>query len=384
MKQPFTYLLLIVLTILPYLNINATEDTRSDSTKSILYIQGGIYTGYIYAHHRSMTYLLENYARGAHLRVGWRLNGAAAWHHAYRMLSVGCGYMFSDLGSPKYLGYAHSLYGFVDIPIISGDKFSWTYDLGVGLGYITKKFDINDNPNNKVIGSNINAFLLVSTGIEYAPTKYTTVKLDWGLHHLSNGNTSEPNWGVNTVYLMAGVKQKIDKNPANKPRKIPFDDKIWQMLFSYGVGSKEITPITGNKYFVSDLHFTVRRKISYTNGVGGGVDLMYDGSISKELKYSSKLGRNLPDSVYTEKNIHNFSPAIHANWSVYLGRVIFDIQLGLYLHDKLDRIYFNRWILEIELTKHFSIYGSLKSHLGSADYIHLGVIFNLSKKAENR
>lgn len=377
------FIFLTTLIIQPYLTANAVEKNKKDSLSPILYIQGGIYTGYIYAHHRSMTYLLENYARGAQLRAGWRLNGASDWHHAYRMLSVGVGYMFSDLGSPKHLGYAHSLYGFVDIPIIQTPKFAWTYDLGLGLGYITKKFDINNNPNNRVIGSNLNAFLLISSGVEYKPTKLATLKLDLGLHHLSNGNTNEPNWGVNTVYLMAGVKQKIDKTPANSYEKKIFNDKTWQYLISYGVGFKETATVIGRTYFISDLHFTARRKFSYTNGFGGGVDLMYDGSMVKELKYNPVTGYNHPDSIYTEKNIHNFSPAIHANWSVYLGRVIFDIQFGLYLHDKLERNVFNRWVLEIELTKNISMYGALKSHWGSADYIHIGLIYQLSKKQKS-
>ena len=106
---------------------------------------------------------------------------------------------------------------------------------------------------------------------------------------------------------------------------------------------------------------------------------MYDGSTSKALKRDFGLGYVVHDSIYSPKFIHSFSPAIHANWSMYFNKIVFDIQMGLYIYNAFDRIVNNNWILEIELTKNFSLLTGLKSHFASADYVQFGLIWNILK-----
>jgi hypothetical protein len=122
-----------------------------------------------------MVYLFDNYVRGGQLKIGWRFNGSSDWQYAFRLPSCGVGYLFSDFGSQKYFGYAHSIYGFVDISIINRKKILWTYNLGIGIGYITKPYDAVKNLENTVIGTNLNAFLLISTGFEYKILKITSL-----------------------------------------------------------------------------------------------------------------------------------------------------------------------------------------------------------------
>lgn len=377
--KDYKSLLAICLLILSINKVTAKDHT--DTLKATPYIQVSVYTGYLYAHHTSMLYLINNYARGGQIRVGWRFNGAADWEKAFRYPSAGIGYTLSDFGSKNIIGYGHALYGYLDIPIIERKRFSWTYNLGAGLAYVTKKFDMIANPNNEVIGSHINAFLLITTGFEYKPESRTKIGVDLGLNHYSNGSIKQPNWGLNSLFAMVGVKQFLNQpRPQDKPADTPkTTDNHWESLISIGAGFKERAPINGDTHPVGDLHYTIRRKIWTTNSWGIGLDLLYDGSIQKALQYTTGQFYVVSDSIYNPSRLKNISPACHANWSMHFGKISFDIQIGVYIYDALKRKIFNRWILELELTRQISLMTSLKSHFGSSDYVLVGVIWKPKK-----
>ncbi|MGI6479540.1 MAG: acyloxyacyl hydrolase [Salinivirgaceae bacterium] len=364
------------------LSLLLTTTTRSqsveDSLRPSIYFQASTYTGYLYAHHRSMIYFIEDYTRGAQLRVGWRFNGSSDWEKAYRCPSAGVGYMISDFSNPSILGYGHAAFGYLDIPIIETNRFVWNYNLGAGLGYVSKKFHSVTNPNNTAIGSHFNAFLLITSGIEYRPTSKTSLGLDFGLNHYSNGNTDMPNWGLNTFFVMFGAKHKLDDRQKLSNTTVSKVTKKWENLIHFGLGYKEATPIDGTKNFVADIHYTIRKRFSHTNSWGGGVDLLYDGSMRKSVKYRAGQFYIAPDSISNPSLAKNFSPACHANWSMHFGKITFNIQMGLYFYNALDRIYFNRWILEVDVTQQVCLMVALKSHFGSADYVETGFVWKFN------
>ncbi len=363
-----------------FLTTTTHSQPNTDSLRPSLYFQASAYTGYLYAHHRSMAYLIDNYARGAQLRIGWTFNGRSDFEKAFRFPSAGVGYMISDFGNPHIFGYGHATYGFLDIPIIETNRFAWNYNLGAGLAYVTKKFDLNTNHNNEVIGSHLNAFLLITSGIEYRMTNKTTVGVEFGLNHYSNGCTAEPNWGLNTFFAMIGVKQQIGNRPERGDKTIKPVTKKWESLIHFGAAFKEQTPVDGTKNFVGDIHYTIRKKLTHTNSWGGGIDVLYDGSMRKSIKYRVGQFYVAPDNISNPSFAKNLSPACHASWSMHFGKITFDIQMGIYLYNSLDRIYFNRWILEIDLTQQVSLMTALKSHLGSADYVQFGFVWKLKDR----
>lgn len=52
--------------------------------------------------------------------------------------------------------------------------------------------------------------------------------------------------------------------------------------------------------------------------------------------------------------------------------------MGLYFYNALDRIYFNRWILEVDVTQQVCLMVALKSHFGSADYVETGFVWKFN------
>ncbi|MDD2564406.1 MAG: acyloxyacyl hydrolase [Salinivirgaceae bacterium] len=357
----------------------AEQETHIDSVSPTLFFQAGGYSGFTLAHHRSMSFLIDDYARGAEFRVGWKFNGRKAWEHVYRYPSVGLGYMALDFGSPRIFGYGHTLFGFINIPIVKSNRFAWTYEMGTGIAFVTKKFDGQTNPNNGVIGSHLNAFLLISTGLEYNVSKHTSFLLNVGLNHCSNGNSSGPNLGLNTLFMSMSAKRMIgEPRTVLQSPKIPFN-RNWELYSFVGSGVKEVKPFGSKRAFVSNIHFTARRKISYSNAWGGGIDLMYDTGIDQMKKSDYELDDLERDSINSPKIMDRFAPGVHANWSVFFGKVVFDIQMGVYIYNSLGKMIYNRWTLEFEITNKFSLAVGLKSHFATAEYIQLGVIWHIVK-----
>ncbi|HON19040.1 MAG TPA: acyloxyacyl hydrolase [Salinivirgaceae bacterium] len=351
----------------------------SDTIRTANYWQVGGFSGFIYAHHRSMGYYLNEYPWGAQIKYGKKFFGSVDWHQAFRHPEAGAAFLMVDFGNKAVLGNGYATYGYLDIPVFERRRFTWNYEMGAGIGYITKIFNIDNNYNNQAIGSHLNAFLLISTGIKYRITSKFLLAADWGLHHFSNGNATEPNQGLNTFYSMIGMRYSIN----NKTQTIPTikNDNIrqnaWQCLLHISSGFKEERPIDHTKYPIVDIHTTFRRKISPTNSWGFGVDLMYDRSISKVLKNDFGNGYLVHDSIYNPSEWKNFTPAMHANWSMLFGRITFSIQAGVYLYSALDRVIFNRWLLEVAINDKISIAGGLKSHFASADYIEYGLVWKI-------
>ncbi|NJK87821.1 MAG: hypothetical protein HC906_19500 [Bacteroidales bacterium] len=67
----------------------------------------------------------------------------------------------STLGNSQVFGNAYTLYGFILIPFRFELKNTWNpgYEIGGGIGYITKPFDVETNPMNYIIGSKLNAYI---------------------------------------------------------------------------------------------------------------------------------------------------------------------------------------------------------------------------------
>ncbi len=350
-----------------------------DTINPAIYFQAGGYSGFLYAHHRSMGYYIQDYPSGGELKLGWKFNGSSPWQHAMRFPEAGVGILWGDFGNKSVLGNGYSLYGFLDIPIYERQKFVWSYQLAAGIGYVTKIFDIQNNYNNEAIGSHYNAFLLISTGLKYKVTPRISLTLDCGLHHFSNGNAKEPNQGLNTFYTMIGGRYFFNQAPLLKYPNIVKPVPTWETVFFAATGVKEERPVDNQKYSIFDTHVTFRRKFSHVNSWGFGVNLMYDGSIEKQLKIRQGHGYVVPDSIYNPSEWQNFTPAIHGSWSTYVGKIVFSIQVGVYIYNALNRIIFNRWLLEIDIYDNLSISGGLKSHFGSADYIEVGMAWKIRR-----
>ena len=185
-----------------------SQDTNS--TKNISFLAKYSY-GYIYAHHGSFKYIINDYVSAFDANIGFRTKGKKTWQHLYRYPTIGMGYYFANLGNPDLLGYVNAIYPFISIPIIEKRYFKLSYKFAEGIAWLNKKYDLYENKYNIAIGSNLNVYINLNLESEIKIAKQLYLILAFGLTHYSNGGTWQPNKGFNLVSLQTGFKYNLHK-----------------------------------------------------------------------------------------------------------------------------------------------------------------------------
>ena len=91
--------------------------------------------------------------------------GQHRWEVVHNYPSIGFTFYYSNFGNREHmdeLGQVYALYPFINFPIIPDEDHKLGFKLGVGLSYLTNKFDPKENYHNYAIGSNVNAAINLS------------------------------------------------------------------------------------------------------------------------------------------------------------------------------------------------------------------------------
>jgi hypothetical protein len=336
-------------------------------------------TGSTWAHHEAIKYILEYPPSGANLKIGLLSNGQKKWQHDLKLPRYGLGYQFATLGS-DILGKSHSVYLFIESDIVKQKKWQWFYNLGAGVGFVDNPYDPDKNPMNIVNGSVTNAYLRISTGANISLNSKNAIGLNAGLFHLSNGNSSLPNWGINTLYSSISWKHKLSNSLDIIEKDASTLSGHKQRVTIYGsLGFKEERPVDGNKYLVSDMHVNYWRKHRPAFAWGAGVSIIYDES-SKKMLWRGDNEYEISLNEFEVKNSDYISAAIHGGYMLCMHPVYFSFEFGVYIYSTPNRDILNRWLLEIYITNNARIYGGLKSRFGKADFIEYGLAYDLFRK----
>ena len=271
--------------------------------------------------------------------------GQHRWEVVHNYPSIGFTFYYSNFGNKpvmKELGQVFALYPFINFPIIPDEDHKLGFKLGVGLSYLTNKFDPKENYHNYAIGSHVNAAINLS--FEYR--QRVTDRLHWvtsfGLTHFSNGSTMTPNMGINIFSLATGFswylkkpQELIDKKLRPKVYLFEFDGKRRFVTdIQYTLGYKDMTQQYGmhSFYYVHDLAANFMFQLSERDRLGVGLEFVKDNSgkvlhpdwdkeyhfmklgflVSYEMmldrvSFMFNAGRRIDDFHFIDKNIPNES-----------------------------------------------------------------------------
>jgi len=219
--------------------------------------------------------------------------GQHRWEVLHNYPSIGLTFYYSPLSFhidniSKELGQVFALYPFINFPIIPNERSKVTFKLGVGLSYLTNKFDPKENYHNYAIGSHVNA--AVNLSFEYR--QRIVNRLHWvssvGLTHFSNGATRSPNMGINIFSVATGFswylknpKDLLDRRLRPKNYLFEFDGKQHFVTdVQYTVGFKDLSQQYGTHqyFFVHDLAANFMFQITERDRLGLGAELVWDNS----------------------------------------------------------------------------------------------------------
>ena len=200
--------------------------------------EAGMRAGYAFNSNSVLYDRMEPDGVESHAALSWHLRYSFQRPGAGRTASVyqGIGLSANTFLMPRKIGNPVGLYVFQGAPIVAlSPRLSLDYEWNFGASFGWKKTLTGDDiHSNLVVGSSTNAFLNLGFKLTYALTPGVLLSGGLDLSHYSNGNTSWPNPGVNTVGGSLGVVI-VPGSPMPAPVS-PFSrDEDFQQGVSYDI-----------------------------------------------------------------------------------------------------------------------------------------------------
>jgi len=270
-------------------------------------------------------------------QCNWDTDGSKLWQQLYNYPSYGIGVYWVRFPQTDELGNPTALYLFFSGPFKRWDKWTFNYDIGFGLTYNWKPYNVEGNPYNIAIGSYNTVYIDAGLSINWMFSKRWELSGGFSFTHFSNGATAVPNFGINLVAPRIGLKYKFYQGiPEYKKQDVPKYKAEWEWYASLAGGVKQIEVDTTNtglsdKYLdenfgVCVISSAILRQISYKSKFGLGLDFIYDGSTNAQIDVSD--GEPSPVNVpFTDK----LSVGIYGSYELVMNKVSLAIHPGFYV-----------------------------------------------------
>ena len=306
--------------------------------------------------------------------------GKHKWERAYAYPLIGISFWYSGLGNSPYLGSAYALFPYIDFPLFRQKSLFLGFRFGLGVGYLTKKFDRIENYKNLAIGGHFNAAVNMMFDVRYRLSNRFTLSAGISLQHFSNGSLKLPNYGLNYPSLNLGIAYRLvreNKNIGDRfyPPVEPFSAILRKSIeFNIGgaVGYKNMEQVYGDNYFITHFYENTFFRISRKSKFGFGFDVSYDPAQIKMLEMNG-------DTVTNKINI--VRPGINAAYQLDLSKLGLILNLGYYLagQEKSNGPLYEKISFQYCFSKNFFVNVMLKVHWGRADYIGWGIGYRFEK-----
>lgn len=354
--------------IICLISIYSSLFASSDSLRFLNNIRLGaeVHHGFIYPHHSSIAYSLNSRISGFELNITTDTYGRGSWDKLYRFPRMGAGYFYTNLGNDEVFGKAHALFLFMDIPFSSTPKrIASSYRISYGLAYLTKQFDVTENPLNMAISSGFNMYVNFRYTARLKINERNEIEAGFGFTHFSNGKLATPNLGLNCVAFNLGYLINIIPTGYSGIAETPDLKKHNFEVFLSG-GSKTDDQLSGKYYLISSLVLDYKYVPWIKYSFGAGLDFFYDESLGP-----NKVG----DEGGTYKKGDLYQLGFHAGFYPRYSKLTIVLQLGTYVHAnyyKYTRVY-SRLGFRYEVYNDILINLTLKSHQAIADYLEWGI-----------
>ena len=375
-KKIFIHTVLLLSFLLLINNLSAkTNDTIIEPN---LQIEFRASYGYNICHH------LEMKVFNAHFPI-YELNikqvtfGRRPWQSKSNYPSIGLSFLYTGIGEMPEIGRAFAIIPHMTFNCLKSRKNQINFNLGIGLGYLTQKFDPKTNPKNSFIGSHLNAAINVSAEYSRMITNRFGLSAFVGLTHFSNGSTRTPNNGLNIAHAGLAAKcfinepkQRIPRQPSDNQRYKTWEKKNLSLNFIFTYSQKDIDEYLGYglSWSVYNLQINALKRVTGMSKVGVGFDLVYDLTDKEVLRYKS-IGFNDLDIL---------KPGINAAYEIEFGNTAFIFNVGCHLAGKElceGRVY-QKLSMTQNIWKGLFATVSLTTHYSWADYIGFGLGYRIN------
>ncbi len=341
--------------------------------------------GYLIPHHSDMM-AMYRHATGINVKYRSAINQPNGNGANIDKITYGYTFNLLKLGSEV----AGSAIGAGGVVMPQSGRYNY-WILGMGIGYLTKRYDEFTNPRNPAIGSHLNGMMHLGYHLDagrYLNEQGWKMYAEAGLVHFSNANWRQPNFGVNIPYLSIGAKRTLflitdGKGKANSaswkhikqigasspPLKLRLQSP--QHLLGFRLGRRQIE-LDQRRTFVNAV---LEYNCEFPKGLLGprlrvGANVFFD----KSYMYK-KFG--LKSDAISLNDFTEVAISAGSHWEY--GKWGFIVDAGFYLFrpDDTKRRYYEGVGVSYKATQRIYLIARLKAHLSSADYMEWGVSYRL-------
>lgn len=331
--------------------------------------------GKIYLHTPKIYVAAPPYSQALEFNFNKQTLGNAYWQQRFGFPETGLSVCVAHYGSPL-IGWAAGLYPTIQFRIINFGKGYWYWKLGGGIGIASKSWKRTppEDSINNIIGSTVNNFTMIQTGIRYQIATNWTIQAGLHFFHVSNAGMRKPNFGINTTGGFVGVNyhpkgfvnhfEKADQRPYKNP--LNFGIQAACSFAEAKIANGPMYPTYGLSAFAAKMY---RGKSRFALGV----DLTYVSRLYAHYKTNFQY----PGS----ERAHAWIGSVFMANEFVFGKIGLPLQLGYYLnrpaggypiYEKLG-INWHFYRHPDKRIKDLYLSTQLKTHYATADYAEFGV-----------
>lgn len=343
---------------------------------SNLLLEGRVNYGFMVNHHLEMR-IFNAHFPSFEINLGKETYGLQRWQSMYDYPIIGVSYWYSQMGNSHLVGSANAVFPYINYPVVRNKKQELNFRLGLGLAYLTKRFDRLENYKYIAIGSHVNAAvnLMAEYRWRFNPRMHAAVGV--ALMHFSNGSTKTPNYGMNTPSLNLAFAYRLSKENPSLSRKLkPLlytfefpEPKSIDLSLGTTVALKDMGSEYNRTFMIYNFYATVMNQFSFKSSAGIGVDVTYDESDY----YFAKLN-NVPYEQKSELLRFGLGPA----YQLHMSKLSYNFGLGFYLKGKLapTTSYF-KFGVQYQVTPGLFANIMLRTNFARADYLGIGLGYKI-------
>ncbi len=316
--------------------------------------------GFYWAHSSKISNVSAHAVKGE-LSVLFQSTGKEAWHSAYGfpLLSVNFSWTYSN-SSEDILGAIYGLGADCNLPLVRKGNWTQYFRFGTGMAYISKRFDPEKYPKNKVISTHLNGIMTMGTAsiFRISPRFYQGVYL--GIYHQSNGKFNSPNFGVNYLhlalesnYFFEEISREFKRERSRKKEKALYGE------VRAAIGRK-VKKTLFDPVMVNTFSLGLAREFSAAISGTFGVDIFRDPSV--KFTYENRV-----------LEPWTFNWALRGGSKFLLGNIYIITEVGGYVINKevseKKSQFYQRLGFAYRLSPSVNLGLTLKTHFANADFL---------------
>jgi hypothetical protein len=372
-KEGSSVLLLIVLWCCGYVEVWAKEHAtvKKDSVFQSITIRP--HWGIVIPHHANMVYFIDDFSAGGEITYSFENFSKKGWGQYFNYPEVGIGLFYNTFGNKEVFGQGLSLYPYIQSNIFRGRRFSLRNKVALGIGYVNKPYDRENNPMNHIFGSHFNAYVGLGFYARYKLSPHWSINANVSLNHLSNGAYTKPNHGINTLTGGLGFGYHFNKEfcPSLPKAKAP-QSRDQELLIVASAGKSQATFYNPNKYFSGSINVNYLWYRSKKVAWGLGLDAIH---------YGAAPYIYLEDPMDSEGD-DNFFGGAYTSYNLFMGRTTIFIQIGAYLLKSIEppQPVYPRVGLRYNINKHLVANFGIKASFFRAEFLEFGIGYRIKTR----